>query len=116
MEASYGNATTGVPETGLPKQVHPEMSDLWYVLSGPDGARNRARILAELADGPRTASELADEMAVVPSTVRHHLDVLAERGLIEGTGAEYDEAYVLSDRIEENWATVEEIIDATLID
>ena len=92
------------------------MSDLWYVLSGPDGAGNRARILEELEGGPRTATELADEMDVVPSTVRHHLDVLAENGLIEGTGEAYAQAYALSDRVEENWPTVEEIIDATAAD
>lgn len=92
------------------------MSDLWYILSGPDGAGNRAQIVKELEDGPRTATELADEMDVVPGTVRHHLDVLAEKGLIEGTGEEYAEAYTLTDRVEENWATVEEIIDATVAD
>lgn len=92
------------------------MSDLWYVLSGPDGARSRARILEELEDGPRTATELAGEMDVVPSTVRHHLDVLAEEGLVEGTGEEYAETYALTDRVEENWATVEEIIDTTVVD
>lgn len=92
------------------------MNDLWYVLSGPEGARNRARILEELEDGPQTATELADEMDVVPSTVRHHLDVLAENELIEGTGERYGEAYALTDRVEENWAAVEEIIDATVVD
>jgi len=83
---------------------------LWYVLSGTRGGPNRARILRAIEERPRNANQLADDLDLDYKTVRHHLDVLVENGIVDSTGDDYGAVYLLTDQAEHNWDTVEEII------
>jgi len=83
---------------------------LWYVLSGTRGGPNRARILRAIEERPRNANRLADDLDLDYKTVRHHLDVLVENGIVDSTGDDYGAVYLLTDQAEHNWDTVEEII------
>ena len=83
---------------------------LWYVLSGTRGGPNRARILKALKRRPRNANQLAEDTDLDYKTVRHHLDVLMDNGVVDNTGGDYGSVYTLTERTKQNWATIEEII------
>jgi predicted ArsR family transcriptional regulator len=53
------------------------------------GSRSRARVLAELraADGPLDAQELGHRLGLHPNTVRSHLDLLEDAGLVTSESA-----------------------------
>ena len=84
---------------------------LWQVLAGTRGGPNRARLLRALDDRPRNANQLAEDLDLAYKTVRHHLDVLEENGVIESTDQNYGAVYLPTDRTRTHWDTVEEIID-----
>jgi DNA-binding transcriptional ArsR family regulator len=83
---------------------------LWYVLSGTRGGSNRARILLALEDRPRNANQLAEDLDLDYKTVRHHLDVLMDNGVVDNSGDDYGAVYLLTDRAEHNWDTIRDII------
>ncbi|MFB6303045.1 MAG: winged helix-turn-helix domain-containing protein [Haloferacaceae archaeon] len=83
---------------------------LWYVLTGTRGGENRVRILRAVADRPRNANQLAEELDLDYTTVRHHLDVLVENGIVEQGGEGYGAVYLPTDRARAHWETVEEIV------
>jgi DNA-binding transcriptional ArsR family regulator len=85
-------------------------SVLWYMLAGARGGPNRIRILRALDERPRNANQLAEDLDLDYTTIRHHLDVLMEHDVVENSGGGYGTVYVPTDRVEDNWATVEEII------
>jgi len=83
---------------------------LWQTLAGTRGGPNRARILCALEDRPRNANQLAEDLDLAYNTVRHHLDVLEENGIITSGDESYGTVYLPSDRARTHWDTVERII------
>lgn len=83
---------------------------LWYVLTGTRGGENRVRILRAVADRPRNPNQLAEDLDLDYTTIRHHLDVLVENGIVEQGGEGYGAVYLPSDRVRNHWETVEEIV------
>lgn len=63
-----------------------------------------------LDDRPRNANRLADDLELAYNTVRHHLDVLEENGIITSGDASYGTVYLPSDQARSHWDTVETII------
>lgn len=90
--------------------TRPMEAVLWYVLTGTRGGTNRARILRALDQRPRNANRLAEELDLDYKTIRHHLDVLAENGVVTDSGDDYGAIYLPTDRVEVHWDVVEEII------
>jgi DNA-binding transcriptional ArsR family regulator len=84
---------------------------LWYLLAGTRGGENRARIIRSLDDRPRNANKLAAELDVDYNTVRHHLDVLLDHGVVERGGEDYGELYFLTDRFEANREVFENVTE-----
>ncbi|RJT07825.1 winged helix-turn-helix domain-containing protein [Halococcus sp. IIIV-5B] len=84
---------------------------LWYVFMGTRGGENRARLLRALADRPRNPNQLADDLDLDYTTIRHHLDVLVENDVLRNSGDEYGAIYLPTDRARANWETVERIIE-----
>lgn len=84
---------------------------LWHLLASSRGAPTRVRLLRALDERPRNANQLADELDLDYTTVRHHLDVFEENRIVERTDDEYAAAYLLTDRVRAHWDTVEEIIE-----
>jgi DNA-binding transcriptional ArsR family regulator len=83
---------------------------LWQALAGTRGGPNRARMLRLLDERPRNANRLAEDMDLAYNTVRHHLEVLEENGIVTSGDADYGTVYLPSERSRANWDTVEEII------
>ena len=84
---------------------------LWYLLAGTRGGENRVRIIDALSERPKNANRLAEELDVGYKTVRHHLDVLSEHGVVESGGNDYGKLYFLTDRFEAHRDTFEEITE-----
>lgn len=84
---------------------------LWYVLTGTRGGPNRARLLRAIDERPRNANQLAADLDLDYTTIRHHLDVLVENGMVQNSGGEYGTVYLTTDQIDHHWETVETIID-----
>lgn len=84
-------------------------AELWYVLSGPRGGPNRARILDSLRERPKNPNQLANELDLDYKTVKHHLTVLRENDVIENNGDEFGAVYVLTQEARGNWDKIEEI-------
>lgn len=84
---------------------------LWYVLSGTRGGPNRVAILRALREQPRNPNQLADALDLNYDTIRHHLDVLSDNGVVRSSGDEYGAVYLPSDTVRENWETVETITE-----
>lgn len=84
---------------------------LWYLLASSRGGDTRARILQELEERPYNANQLADNLDLDYTTIRHHLDVFLEDNVVTKSGDGYGAVYLLTDEVEQNWETVEEILD-----
>lgn len=85
---------------------------LWYLLASSRGGDTRAQLLRVLDERPRNANELAEELDVDYTTVRHHVDVLMENNVLEKSGDEYGAVYLFTDQAEANRDTLEEVLDA----
>ena len=85
---------------------------LWYLLAGTRGGENRVRIIRRLAERPRNANQLANDLEVDYNTIRHHLDLLIDHGVIEKGGEDYGALYFLTDQFEHHWDAFEEITGA----
>jgi len=83
---------------------------LWYVLTGTRGGTNRVRILRALDERPRNANQLAEALELDYKTVRHHLDVMMDNGIVTNSGDDYGAVYLPTDRVRHNWETVEDIM------
>ncbi len=83
---------------------------LWQTLAGTRGGPNRARVLRALDDQPRNANQLADDLDLAYNTIRHHLEVLEDNGVITSSDADYGVIYLPSERAQNNWDTVEQIL------
>ena len=84
---------------------------LWYVLASSRGGPTRVRIVRALDRRPRNANELANELELDYTTIRHHLDVLGENNVVEQSADEYGAVYLFTEQAKANWAVVEEILD-----
>ncbi|WP_435333001.1 ArsR/SmtB family transcription factor [Haloarchaeobius sp. TZWWS8] len=84
---------------------------LWYVLTGTRGGENRVRILKTLDERPRNANQLAEDLDLDYKTVRHHLDVLAENGIVTDSGDDYGAIYLPTEQARHHWETVEDIME-----
>ncbi len=83
---------------------------LWWLFASSAGARTRGRVLLLLRAEPRNAQQLARELGVDYSTVRHHLRVMMENRLIESSGSHYGQVYSVAPHIEARWPEIEGIL------
>jgi DNA-binding transcriptional ArsR family regulator len=84
---------------------------LWQVLAGTRGGPNRIRILRALDERPRNANRLAEDLDLNYKTVRHHLDVLEDNGIVESTDSDYGAVYLITDRARHHWEEATHIME-----
>lgn len=82
---------------------------LQWLIEGSRGGVNRARIIDALREEPKNANQLGILLGVDYRTVRHHLRILEENGLITSVGGRYGRVYFLSSELEENIGVFDEI-------
>lgn len=87
---------------------------LWYVLASTRGGENRARILRAVDERPRNANQLAEDLDLDYTTVRHHMDVLVENNVVAKSGDDYGAVYLPTEQSRANWDTVEDVLDTVL--
>ncbi len=83
---------------------------LWWLFGSSIGASTRARVVRAIKESPRNAQQLAQELGVDYTTVRHHLRVLQENRLVETAGERYGMTYFLSPTLESHWEAFEKIV------
>lgn len=84
---------------------------LWYLLASSRGGESRSLILDALIEQPENANQLADQLDLDYTTVRHHLDVFVENNVLRRAGNGYGDIYLLTEQAQHNEETIEEIID-----
>jgi len=89
--------------------VRPMKHLLGWLIAGTRGGITRGHILIVLKDMPQNANQLATTLNVDYHTVRHHLKLLHENGIINSAGEKYGITYMLSPLMEAHYAIFEEI-------
>ena len=84
---------------------------LWYLLASSRGGPTRVRLLRMLDRRPRNANQLATELDLDYTTVRHHLDVLMDNNVVRRAGDDYGATYLFTEQVRTHWDTVEEILE-----
>lgn len=84
---------------------------LWYVLTGTRGGKNRVRILKAIDEQPLNANQLAEQLGLDYTTIRHHLDVLVDNDVVQTGGDGYGAVYLPTERARDHWDVVEGILD-----
>jgi DNA-binding transcriptional ArsR family regulator len=82
---------------------------IWGILAGTKGSTNRARIIDELNHRPYNVNQLAEKLELDYKTVKHHIRVLERNNIITSTGKKYGTLYFLSDKMEQNYDSFQEI-------
>jgi DNA-binding transcriptional ArsR family regulator len=75
---------------------------LWQMLAGTRGGYTRGFILNKLADKPYNTDQLAEALNIDYQTTSHHLDILANDGIISTECDNYCRTYFLSKNMEAN--------------
>lgn len=93
---------------------HSPLSDymkklLWWLIAGMKGGLNRAKIIKALNDRPYNANQLSEELELDYKTIRHHIKVLEDNGIIKSTGGKYGKMYFLTAGMESNYDVFNEI-------
>ncbi len=86
---------------------------LWWLFAGSAGAETRRRVLRAIREQPRNAQQLAQALGVDYTTVRHHLRVMEQNGIVTTAGDRYGKLYFLSNAMEAHWAVFENILQRT---
>lgn len=82
---------------------------LWLFV-GSKGGPTRARILFLIRESPMNVHRIATELNLNYRTVKYHLELMREHGIIERVGNDYGAIYVPSEVVEKNWGEIESIL------
>ena len=85
---------------------------LWWLLRGSRGGFIRAKTIETLKETPCNVNQIAKVLEVSWGTMKHHIRVLEENGLITHEGDGYGKTYFLSSEIEEKYVMFEDIMAA----
>ena len=84
---------------------------LYWLIANSLGGFNRGRILGEIFHKPQNANELSKNLEIEYKTIRYHLKVLEDNGIITSVGGGYGKTYFPSEMLETNKQYFVEIWD-----
>lgn len=84
---------------------------LYWLIANSLGGYNRGRILEEVFKKPQNANELSKNLDVEYKTIRYHLKVLEDNGIIMSVGGGYGKTYFPTENLETNKQYFVEIWD-----
>ena len=84
---------------------------LYWLIANSLGGFNRGRILEEIIQKPQNANELSKNLDIEYKTIRYHLKVLEENGIITSVGGGYGKTYFPSENFKGNIEHFTEIWD-----
>jgi predicted transcriptional regulator len=84
---------------------------LYWLIANSLGGFNRGRILVELFQKPQNANELSKNLDIEYKTIRYHLKVLEENGILTSVGGGYGKTYFPTETLETNKQYFVEIWD-----
>ncbi|WP_460009467.1 ArsR/SmtB family transcription factor [Methanobacterium movens] len=80
---------------------------LWWLILGTRGGLNRAKIIKKLNKRPYNSHQLSEELNVNYRTIRHHIKILEDSGVVNSAGEKYGKMYFLSKSMELNYSDFE---------
>ena len=86
---------------------------LWWLFGGSVGGGTRARVLVTIREQPMNAQQIAKNLNLDYTTVRHHLRVLLKNNMVVTSGEGYGKLYFLSNSMESHWSDLEMILEKT---
>ena len=84
---------------------------LYWLIANSLGGFNRGRILEEIFHKPQNANELSKNLEIEYKTIRYHLKVLEDNGIITSVGGGDGKTYFPSEMLEANKQYFVEIWD-----
>ena len=84
---------------------------LYWLIANSLGGFNRGRILEEILQKPQNANELSKNLNIEYKTIRYHLKVLEDNGIITSVGGGYGKTYFPSENFKTNMKDFTEIWD-----
>jgi len=84
---------------------------LYWLIANSLGGFNRGRILEEIIQKPQNANELSKNLNIEYKTIRYHLKVLEENGIITSVGGGYGKTYFPTENFMQNKEHFTEIWD-----
>ena len=84
---------------------------LWWLIGGSRGGRNRLRIVRTLDETPMNTHQLSETLDLDYKTVKHHLELLVENGILMTMGDGYGKTYFLTDAMESNRDVLDEVAE-----
>jgi predicted transcriptional regulator len=83
---------------------------LWYLFAGSKGGDNRIKIINLLQDTPLNINRMAEILNLDYKAVQHHVEVLQKNNLVSRMGEKYGIMYFVSNYLESNMDTFNEIV------
>lgn len=88
---------------------------LWYLFAGSKGAQNRIRIriIDMLRERPLNINQLSESLDLDYKGVQYHISVLEKNNLVTKAGEKYGILYFISDYLDYNMETYNEVVQDT---
>lgn len=82
---------------------------LWFVFAGSRGGANRLKLVMVIKEKPLNANQLAKELNLDYKAILHHIGVLEKNNIITRIGEKYNVTYFISNFLEANMDSFNEI-------
>lgn len=81
----------------------------WYLFAGSRGGNNRIKIIELLKEHPFNINQLAETLKLDYKAIQHHISVLEKNNMVSKMGEKYGVSYFISDYLESNITTFDQI-------